>query len=159
MDSIGLWIIAGVVSLSLAIPVGLVLYLAYQTCVAISERPMLLSPTVLLVLVVVGLVYVFYTFTSGRAKHGEVVQAKLALDELRASNPEYKFSVDEFRDGTIAFTHDVIGAIGIFDPDKKLLRLKSADREDSTEDCQSQEEAETAVEDYLRRICDPNPAE
>ena len=120
---------------------------------------MLLSPTVVLVLVVVGLVYVFYTFTSSRAKHGEVVQAKLALDELRASNPEYKFSVDEFRDGTIAFTHDVIGAIGIFDPDKKLLRLKSADREDCTEDCQSQEEAETAVEDYLRRIYDPNPAE
>ena len=118
---------------------------------------MLLSPTVLLVLVVVGLVYVFYTFTSGRAKHGEVVQAKLALDELRASNPEYKFSVDELRDGTIAFTHDVIGAIGIFDPDKKLLRLESADREDSTEDCQSQEEAETAFEDYLRRIYDPNP--
>ena len=28
---IGVWIIAGVVSLSLAIPVGLVLYLAYQT--------------------------------------------------------------------------------------------------------------------------------
>ena len=116
---------------------------------------MLLSPTVLLVLVVVGLVYVFYTFTSGRAKHGEeIVQAKLEMDELRASNPEYKFSVDEFRDGTIAFTHDVIGAIGIFDPDKKLLRLESADREDSTstEDCQSQEEAETAVEDYLRSI-------
>ena len=31
METIGLWIIAGVVSLSLAIPVGLVLYLAYQT--------------------------------------------------------------------------------------------------------------------------------
>ena len=121
---------------------------------------MLLSPMVVLVLVVVGLVYVFYTFTSGRAKHGEeIVQAKLEMDELPASNPEYKFSVDEFRDGTIAFTHDVIGAIGIFDPDKKLLRLKSADREDCTEDCQSQEEAETAVEDYLRRIYDPNPAE
>ena len=31
METIGLWIIAGVVSLSLTIPVGLVLYLAYQT--------------------------------------------------------------------------------------------------------------------------------
>ena len=119
---------------------------------------MLLSPMVVLVLVVVGLVYIFYTFTSGKAKHGEeIVQAKLEMDELPASNPEYKFFVDEFRDGTIAFTHDVIDATGIFDPDKKLLRLESADREDSTEDCQSQEEAETAFEDYLRGIYDSNP--
>ena len=79
------------------------------------------------------------------------------LRKLRASNPEYNYSVDEFSDGTIAFTHDVIDATAIFDPDKKLLRLESADREDCTEDCQSQEEAETAFEDYLRGLSGPNP--
>ena len=114
----------------------------------------------LLVLVVAGLAFVFYVLTIGRVKHGEeIAQAELGMDELRASNPEYNFEVDELDDGTIKFIHNKIDATALFDPDKKLLHLKSLAREHSTEDCQSQEDAGMAFEDYLREIYDPNPAE
>ena len=119
-----------------------------------------MSPIVLLVLVVVGLVFVMYTFTIGRVKHGEeIVQAENELRELRASNPEYNYSVDELDDGTIKFTHDEIDATALFDPDKKLLHLKSEDSKDCTDHCQSQEDAGMAFEDYLRGIYDPSPVE
>jgi len=112
----------------------------------------------LLVLVLAGSAFLLYVCTIGRAKHGEeIVQAENDLAELRASNPEYNFESYELDDGTIKFAHNQIDATAIFDPDKKLLHLKSPDRKDATEDCRSQEDAEMAFEDYLRGIYEPNP--
>ena len=121
---------------------------------------MSIAVVVLIVVIIGGVLLGLFAITSGYAKHNEELrQADLLQDELRAENPEYNYSVDEFSDGTIEFTHDVIDATAIFDPNKKLLRLESADRDDCTEDCRSQEDAEMAFEDYLRGIYEPNPVE
>jgi len=121
---------------------------------------MSIAVVVLIVLIVGGFVFGLYGLTLGRVKHGEeIVQAENDLAELRASNPEYNFESYELDDRTIKFVHNQIDATAIFDPDKKLLHLKSPDRKDTTEDCRSQEDAEMAFEDYLRGIYDPNPVE
>ena len=89
---------------------------------------MSIAVVVLIVLIVGGFVFGLYGLTLGRVKHGEeIVQAENDLAELRASNPEYNFESYELDDRTIKFVHNQIDATAIFDPDKKLLHLKSPD--------------------------------
>ncbi len=116
---------------------------------------MLLSPTVVLVLVVVGLVYVFYTFTSGRAKHGKAItQADEDIAEQRedADDLQDELAVIESEitnQGFIQLTCGRSEATALFDPVNEVVHLKCDDLGSRTEGCPSQEHAEILFLEFV----------
>ena len=114
---------------------------------------------VALIVLIIGVFLLgLFGITSGYARHNEELrQADIEQAELLEENPEYDYYTDELDDGTTEFIHGASDATAVFNPDKKLLHLKSEVLGDRTEACKDDVDAQMAFEDYLRGLYGPNP--
>ena len=98
----------------------------------------------LLVLVVVGLAFVFYVFSLGRVKHGkELRDADELQDELAV------IEVEITNKGFIQLTCGRSEATALFDPVNEVVHLMCDDLSSRTEDCPSQEHAEILFLEFV----------
>ena len=118
-------------------------------------------------IIVIGvLVYAFVSGTSGVSGKPIYTSSKVFPPGLGEPNTEYDYRMRDLDDGTTQFEYefdqrnnDVIAA-GLFDPDKKVLKLECFDDliqhgitlENRTEPCLSREDAREAFHNYLRGL-------
>ena len=108
----------------------------------------------------------FFSATSGASKKGKKPSYTRSImpPGLAEAYTEYDYRMRDLNDGTTQFEyefdqrHNDVIAAGLFDPDKKVLKLECFDDliqygmtlENRTEPCESRDDAREAFHNYLR---------
>ena len=74
------------------------------------------------------------------------------MSQLLQDMSDYDVFAEELDDGTIKLTHPLSDATALYDPANEMLHLMSEEIDNRTQDCDSQEFAEMAFEDFIRTI-------
>ena len=112
---------------------------------------------VLIVLIVGGILLARFFLTQvSRTEHSEKLREvdgiKNEVSQLLQDMSDYDVFAEELDDGTIKLTHPLSDATALYDPANEMLHLMSEEIDNRTQDCDSQEFAEMAFEDFIRTI-------